>query len=98
MAGFTPAVSAIAVGFEHEHGGEEVGLVIRAKENSEVFDQINKFLIQTIPDYMRPRAVVFTENEIRSPQGKAKRWLFRNYFLPLKNKILGKNIINLGQV
>src|SRR5262249_37675097 len=92
--GFT----AIAVGFEHDVSGEEVGLVVEEgsdKGNDVVETETLKSFLETVPVTLRPKVILFTNESVRTASGKPCRWKFKALFQSYKARIFPTGAVTI---
>ncbi len=88
----------MAIGFSHEFTGEELGLVVQVgklKSSAEFDPDEIRFIeaawvkvLEQINPKLRPRAVLYVEDELRTASGKPQRWKFKSNFSPLRSQIM----------
>lgn len=90
-------IEAIAIGFEHETSGEEIGLAVSAQGSanarSAIRTAIESALAAKMPRELMPRAAVLVERPVRTPSGKPKRWEFLPPFTSVSGKPLGAKLV-----
>jgi acyl-CoA synthetase (AMP-forming)/AMP-acid ligase II len=71
-------VEAIAVGFEHEIGGEELAVVLQTAEapDTGTTKEVVTLLREKLPPHLRPRVLAWTSTSVRTASGKPQRWRF----------------------
>ena len=75
-----PGVKAgIAVGFEHDMYGEEVGALVVPEENANA-DEIRQFCLQNLPLHKAPKVVLFATELPVTSTGKHQRNKVRHLF------------------
>jgi acyl-CoA synthetase (AMP-forming)/AMP-acid ligase II len=82
--------SGIAVGFENDWYGEEVGALILPNENIEQTDDLKKKIIdycrEKLPFYKTPKAVIFSDSIPVTSTGKYQRNKVKHLFSDFKTK------------
>lgn len=93
---------SIAVAFDNNHTGEEIGLVLslpaatKTPEGLAVLQkQLSEFLNAKLPAHMRPYVAIAVDQPLRSPSGKPARWTFKPLFNPFQDKTIGRSLIVL---
>lgn len=91
------AGDVISFSFENENVGEEIGWAIqKGSESRDLLIARFKKKIETLPPFLRPRVLAFTEKELRTASGKPLRWKFSAEMLSYKTQtILGLLVIDL---
>lgn len=88
----------ITTSFENEFRGEEIALVCQVSSTANLeksFEDI-KDLLLNIDSNIRPKVIVFSASlSIRTPSGKAKRWIFKEPLKYLKSQRLLNSILRL---
>ena len=93
LAKFCPlGVDAICVPFSSSHVGEEIGVVISNATSSQV-DQMRESLETQVPEFMRPRVLICSNEKIRTESGKPTRWKFNHLFSAYEEASLQKIIV-----
>jgi fatty-acyl-CoA synthase len=72
-----PAVyDAVVVGTPHERWGQQVTAIVQRREAAATSaDELVSFAAERLARYKLPKAIVFVEQVVRSPSGKADyRW------------------------
>lgn len=87
-------LECIAVPFQHDLAGEEVGLVFNCanKELDPLQNILEKHLKDKFPETMRPFVAICLSDILRTPSGKPLRWKFTDHFKEFKSKPLGKTL------
>jgi len=89
---FFDSGDCIAVGFANDLAGEELGLVLR--DPPAAFEsKLQDFITRQIPAMFRPRVIVCTPRDLRTPSGKPRRWQFQNLFIEYKTVQFGNQIV-----
>lgn len=84
---------AIAVPFEHELAGEELGVVLSVPSESGALLLSLKEYLEKLPAVVRPSVILCTGQALRTPSGKPTRWIFKPAFTDFRSRILGTTIL-----
>lgn len=84
-----PDFDAIAVPFENDYAGEEIGLVVKGNPQLQTQPETFREHLQQMPVFLRPKIIIFTDESIRTPSGKPCRWQFNHLFKSFKAKAIG---------
>lgn len=73
-------LNAVAVGFENDVAGEEVGIAVTQNSPLETLEALKTLLIRDWPAHLRPRVILQTLLPLRTESGKSRRWPLKHLF------------------
>lgn len=85
-------MDAIAVPFEHEQAGEELGVVMGGERDEAALLALKAYL-EKLPKVIRPSVILWQAEAVRTPSGKPTRWKFKPAFERYRESIFGNSIL-----
>ncbi len=87
--------ACISVGFHHETSGEELAAVVRRPWSRGSMDHLVEEINKNFSENIRPKILLFTEDEVRTPSGKSLRWKFTPLLAKWSTAPLGRKCIGV---
>lgn len=85
-------IAAIAVPFDNEIAGEEVGVAISGDVTENDINSLKEYLQAELPSLMRPRVIVNTKMKLRTDSGKPQRWMVAPLFSDFRKIVFGEKV------
>lgn len=79
------SLNAVAVGFENDVAGEEIGIAVTQNCPAETLEDLQRLLIRDWPSHLRPRVIIQTSLPLRTESGKPRRWPLKPLFEKYKS-------------